>query len=53
MRQYKKNLGLYRLNVAIPKELHEWLKTSAKAQDKTQGLYLTEILELVRKLKDA
>ena len=40
------------MNVAIPKELHEWLKTSAKAQDKTQGLYLTEILELVRKLAE-
>jgi hypothetical protein len=53
MRQHKKNLGLYRLNVAIPKALHEWLKAEAIAKDKTQGLYLTEILELVRKLKDA
>jgi hypothetical protein len=52
MRQHKKNLGLYRLNVAIPKDFHEWLKASAKTQNKTQGLYLTEILEMVRKLKE-
>jgi hypothetical protein len=30
-----------------------WLKTQAFKQNKTQGLYLTEILELARKLKDA
>jgi len=53
MKQHKKNIGLYRLNVAIPKELHEWLKSEAKAKDKTQGLYLTEILEMIRKLKNA
>ena len=53
MKQHKKNIGLYRLNVAIPKELHEWLKAEAEAKKKSQGLYLTEILELVRKLKDA
>ena len=53
MKQHKKNLGLYRLNVAIPEELHKWLQATAKASGKTQGLYLTEILELVRKLKDA
>jgi predicted DNA-binding protein len=41
------------LNIAIPQELHEWLKAQAFKQNKTQGLYLTEILELVRKLKDA
>jgi hypothetical protein len=35
------------------KLLHKWLKAEAKAQNKTQGLYLTEILEMVRKLKNA
>ena len=48
MRQHKKNLGLCRINLSIPKEIYEWLKTSAKAQ----SLYLTEILEMVKNLKE-
>ena len=52
MRQHKKNLGLCRINLSIPKEIYEWLKSSAKAQNKTQSLYLTEILEMVKKLQE-
>jgi len=52
MKQHKKNLDLHRLNIHIPKELHEWLKKKAKEQNKTQGLYLTGILEQIRKLQE-
>jgi len=52
MKQHKKNLGLMRVNLSIPKELYEWLTSTAAKHDKTQSLYLTEILELVKKLQD-
>ena len=52
MRQHKKNIGLTKLLVSVPQELHQWLKTSAKAQDKTISLYLSELLAQLRKLKE-
>jgi len=52
MKQHKKNVGLTRVSLSIPQKLHEWLKLSATKHNKTQSLYLTEILELVKKLQD-
>jgi len=52
MRQHRKNSHLYKWYVSIPKELHEWFRDTAKAEGKSQGLLLTEILELFRKLKN-
>ena len=52
MKQHKKNVGLSRVSLSIPKELHEWLKGAATKHNKTQSLYLTEILELVKNLQE-
>jgi len=41
-----------RVNLSIPKELYEWLKSTSTKHNKTQSLYLTEILELVKKLQE-
>jgi len=51
MKQHKKKSDLYKWYVSVPKDLYEWFRDTAKAEGKSQGLYLTEILEILRKLK--